>query len=126
MIVMFGLVMSKDFIFEQIVILTSGNELANSRLASAETADLLLSLDRITLDTKTLTSPYFQSLAPLPAFPVDTQTLVNFGKNNPFVGNFVVVAAKATSSVGAVVYSNQRAVNNNQSVRAVSGARIRR
>ncbi len=113
----------KETIFDFIIQSTGANQIEESRAATKETADLLLSLDKIKLDTSILSSTYFQSLSPLASFPIDALTLSNFGKANPFLGNFTVVSAPATSSVGALIYSNQRGANNGASQTSVSPTR---
>ena len=119
-IIIFGSIFLKSYIF---VFLTSSSgtaEIQASQKASKDTADLLLSLDKITLDTTILNSPYLQSLITLPSFPLDARTLSNFGKANPFFGSFIVVPTSASTSVGAVIYSGQRSANGGRSIRPVN------
>lgn len=110
----FAAILMKESLFQMIIDNTGSNQIEESRRATAMTTELLLSLDKINLDTRVLTSDFLQSLQALPEFPIDAQTLTNFGKTNPFLGNFIVVAPTATSSVGGVVYSAQRSRVNGQ------------
>jgi len=119
----FGAILGQSYIFSFIASQSGTAEIEDSQKASKETTDLLLSLDKIAFDTSVLNSPYLDSLSPLPNFPLDAQSLSNFGKANPFLGSFIVVSAPASSSVGSVIYSNQREVNNGSSIRAVSPTR---
>jgi hypothetical protein len=119
-LLVFGCILMKDSVFELVLNFTGGDQIAESQQANQEVTALLLSVDKITFDTSILNSGYLQSLTPFPDFPVDTVTLSNFGKANPFIGNFIVVPDTATSSVGSVIYSSQRSVNNGQSLRAVN------
>lgn len=122
-VLMFAAIFMKDTIFDLIISQTGADTAQQSQQATQKTTDLLLSLDKIKLNTAVLESSYLQSLTTLPSFPVDFQTLSNFGKANPFVGNFIIVPTKASSTVGAVIYSNQRAANNGRSVLPVSTSR---
>jgi hypothetical protein len=101
-------IFAKGYIFSQIIGTGSDAEIQASRKASKDIADLLLSLDKISFDTKVLNSGYLQNLLVLPSFPIDARTLSNFGKANPFLGGFTVVTNTASSSVGGLIYSNQR------------------
>jgi hypothetical protein len=117
-----GSIMFQQYIFDFIVGLSGSEQIAESQKALQDTTDLLISVDKITFDTTVLANPYLQTLVNLPNFPIDAQTISNFGKVNPFIGNFIVVPTKVTASttVGAVVYSNQRSVNNGNSLRPVN------
>lgn len=121
-LILFLAILFKDSVFSFITSQSNGDVVQSSQKAAKDTADLLLSLDKISLNTSILSAPYLQNLIPLPNFPIDAQTLSNFGKANPFLGGFVVVSSPATTSVGAVIYSNQREVNNDRSLRAVKPA----
>jgi hypothetical protein len=121
LVLIFAMIYFQDFIFDIITTQTGGTEILQSEKATKETADLLISLDKITLDTSVLNSTYLQSLGQLPSFPIDAAALSNFGKANPFLGSFIIVPSRvASSSVGGVVYSNQRGANNGNSLRAVN------
>lgn len=122
-LVIFFAILFKESVFSFIVSLGGNDVVVSSQKAAKDTADLLLSLDKITLDTSILGTPYLQNLNNLPNFPLDAQTLSNFGKTNPFLGSFTVVPTSASSSVGSVIYSNQRSVNNNRSLLPVSTRR---
>lgn len=122
-LLIFVLIFMKSSVFDLIVSFSGTEQIAESQKSSKELADLLLSLDKINLDTNTLNSFYIQTLSPLPSYPVDARTLSNFGKANPFVGSFTVIPASASTTVGGVIYSNQREVNNGRSVTPVSGNR---
>jgi hypothetical protein len=117
-----GSIMFQEYMFDFIVGLSGSEQIAESQKALQDTTDLLISVDKITFDTSVLSNPYLQSLVNLPTFPIDAQTISNFGKANPFLGSFTVVPTKAvaSSTVGAVVYSNQREVNNGNSLRPVN------
>ncbi len=104
----FFAIFAKSYIFTQIIGTGTDTEIQASRKASKDIADLLLSLDKISFDTKVLSSSYLQNLNTLPSFPIDARTLSNFGKANPFLGGFTVVTNTASSSVGGLIYSNQR------------------
>lgn len=120
-LVLFLMIFFKQNIFDFIVEFSGSNALEESQQATQETTNLLLSLDKIKLDVNVLQSTYLQALTAFPTFPIDAQTLSNFGKSNPFLGGtFTVVQTTATSSVGAVVYSNNRAGNNGNSLRPVN------
>lgn len=118
-VVIFIMILMRDSIFQALVGVTGDSQIQDSQQATKETTDLLLSLDKIKLNTSVLQSSYLQSLTKFPSFPIDAQTLSNFGKLNPFLGNFVVVSDKASSSVGAIVYSNQRSTNSGNSITSV-------
>jgi hypothetical protein len=119
---LFGAMFFQDHIFE--LIAPEAIEISESKKASREVAEALLKLDRITLDTSILKSGYFQGVTVLPTFPTDSRTLANFGKTNPFLGNFQIVVAPATTTVtGGVIFSQQRSVNNNNSIVPVVNGR---
>lgn len=126
LVLLFGMIYSKDLIFSYILEATGESQIQESQKATQETATVLLSLDKITFDTSVLNSNYLSSLTPFVNFPIDAAALENFGKANPFLGNFIVVPTKATTSVGAVVYSANRPGNNGNSVRAVTPTTNRR
>lgn len=112
----------QDYIFE--IIAPPAIEISESKKASREVAEALLKLDKINLDTSILKSDYFLSITVLPTFPTDSRTLANFGKANPFLGNFQIVSVPATSTVtGGVIFSQQRSVNNNNSIVPVINGR---
>jgi hypothetical protein len=111
---------AKDTIIHAMLDSTGQAQVLEAQKASDKTAGILLSLGKITFDTSVLNSTYLQTLTPFVNFPIDAQTLSNFGKTNPFLGSFTVVSSQASSSVGGVVYSNQRAANNGQSIIPVS------
>jgi hypothetical protein len=99
-------------------------EISESKRASREVAEALLKLDKISLNTSILKLDYFQNVTSLPTFPTDSRTLANFGKVNPFLGNFQIASAPATSTVtGGVIFSQQRSVNNNNSIVPVVNGR---
>ena len=116
---LFSMILFRDTVFDLIIGGSGTVEISESQQAAQQTAELLLSLENITLDTSVLATPYFNSIIPIPDFPLDAQTLSNFGKANPFIGNFSVIQP-GTSTVGGVVYSANRPVNNGESVRAVN------
>lgn len=118
-LLIFVLILTKDFVFEQIIVFTGSNEIEESQRATAEITNLLLAVDKISFDTKILSSSYLQSLTSMPIFPIDSESLINFGKANPFIGNFILVNPSTTTAVGGVVYSNQRSLNSGQSIRTV-------
>lgn len=119
---LFGAMFFQDYIFE--LIAPEAIEISESKKASREVAEALLKLDKITLDTSILKSDYFQNVTVLPTFPTDSRTLANFGKVNPFLGNFQIASAPATTTVtGGVIFSQQRSVNNNNSVVPVVNGR---
>lgn len=112
----------QDYVFE--LIAPPASEISESKKASREVAEALLKLDKISLDTSILKSDYFQNVTVLPTFPTDSRSLANFGKNNPFLGNFQIASAPATSTVtGGVIFSQQRSVNNNNSIVPVVNGR---
>lgn len=123
LVLIFSAIFMRDLIFATITDMTGGNEIVESQVATQETTNILLSLDKIKLDTSVLNSSYLESLIPFANFPTDAQTLSNFGKINPFLGSFTIVSSKATSSVGALIYSNQRGANNGASTLPVSSTR---
>lgn len=117
----FALILLEDTVFSLIQEYTGESAIQESKQATEQTAKLLLSLEKITFDTKVLSLPYVQGLTTFPSFSVDSETLSNFGKNNPFNGNSVVVVEQASSTVvGGIIYSGQRSLNNNNSIRAVN------
>lgn len=118
-VLIFFAILFKDSVFEFISSQGNSDAIENSQKVAKDTADLLLSVEKISLDTSILSTPYLQNLTHLPDFPIDAKTLSNFGKANPFLGGFIVVPDTATSSVGGVVYSNQRELNNGNSLRSV-------
>ena len=121
-IAIFGVMFFKDNVF--MLVAPEAIEISESKRASREVAEALLKLDKITLDTTILKSNYFQNVTVLPTFPTDSRTLANFGKVNPFLGNFQVASAPATSTVtGGVIFSQQRSVNNNNSIVPVVNGR---
>ncbi len=112
---MFGAMFFRDSVFE--LIAPPDDIISDSKKASREVAEALLKLDKIAFNTSILKSEYFQRIVVLPTFPTDSRTLANFGKANPFLGNFSVASSPAASStVGGVIFSQQRSVNNNNSV----------
>ncbi len=117
---LFVIILFKDTIFEYILEYTGESSIKESEQATTETTNLILSLEKITFDTKVLSLPYVQGLTTFPSFPADSETLTNFGKSNPFVGNNNFAIEQATSSVGGLVYSVQRERNNNNAIRAVN------
>lgn len=119
---LFGAMFFQDYIFE--IIAPEAVEITESKQASRAVAEALLKLDKISLDTSILKSEYFQSVTVLPTFPTDSRTLANFGKTNPFLGNFQIASAPATTTVtGGVIFSQQRSVNNNNSIVPVVNGR---
>jgi len=119
---LFGVMFFQQTIFE--LIAPEAIEVSESKKASREVAEALLKLDKITLDTSVLKSEYFQNVTILPSFPTDSRTLANFGKVNPFLGNFQIASAPATTTVtGGVIFSQQRSVNNNNSIVPVVNGR---
>ena len=66
LILIFGAIYFEDSIFDLVVSQTGGAQVAQSEAATKDTADLLVSLDKITLDTSVLNSTYLQSLTALP------------------------------------------------------------
>lgn len=121
----FSLMFFRDSVYSLIVLNTDAVRLEESQKTNKKIAELLISLDKIKFDTTVLQTPYLQSLTRLQQFPIDAQTLTNFGKANPFIGNFIVAPVAATTSVGAVIYSNQREVNNGNAVIPVTPNRVR-
>ncbi len=117
---LFTLIYSQEYITGLVLEFTGEAQIQESQKTTNEATNLLLSLDRIPFDTSVLSLPYLQTLNSFPSFPIDTETLSNFGKANPFVGSFTVVTNSASSSVGGVVYSNQRSLNNGNAVRATA------
>jgi hypothetical protein len=118
--ILFVLIYTKDSIISFVLDTTGEAQIQETQKTTDNTTKVLLSLDKITFDTSVLNSPYFESLVPFVSYPIDAQTLSNFGKANPFIGNFIVVAPTATTTVGGVVYSSQRQpLNNGQAVRSV-------
>lgn len=118
-VLIFFAILFKDSVFGFIDSQGNPDAIANSQKVAKDTADLLLAVENISLDTSILSNPYLQNLTRLPDFPIDAKTLSNFGKANLFLGGFIVVPDTATSSVGGVVYSNQRELNNGNSLRPV-------
>jgi predicted PurR-regulated permease PerM len=107
LIIAICIVYFSDVIIQRIQDLNTG--LDNSQKVSQDIAKLVLSLDKISLDTNILNTPYLQNIRPLPQFPMDLLSPFVFGKNNPFSGGFTTVAPQATTtSVGAVQYAIQR------------------
>ena len=102
---------------------TGQQQIAESANATKQMSELILSLDKIKFDTTVLNSAYLENVKPFPNFPVDATTLANFGKANPFIGSFSVVTEVASTTVGGVVYSNQRATNDGNSIRAIPSTR---
>jgi hypothetical protein len=114
-ILLFAAMFFRDYVFE--LIAPPAVEISESKKASKEVAEALLKLDKITLDTTILKSPYFQNIVVLPTFPTDSKTLANFGKINPFLGGYQIINIQdATSTTGGVIFSQQRSVNNDRSV----------
>ena len=79
----------REFVFG--LLAPAAIEISEGKKASKEVAAAILLLDKITLDTTILQSEYFQNIKILPTFPTDSKTLSNFGKANPFLGNFQIV-----------------------------------
>lgn len=112
---LFAAMFFQSYIFE--LIAPEAVEISESKKASRDVAEALLKLDKISLDTSILKSDYFQNIKVLPTFPTDSRTLANFGKANPFLGNFQIASAPASSTItGGVIFSQQRSVNNNNSI----------
>lgn len=125
---LFAAMFFRDQVFE--LIAPEPVEVSESKKASREVAEALLKLDKISLDTTILKSDYFTNITLLPTFPTDSKTLANFGKTNPFLGNFSVVSSpaslnteNASSTVGGVIYSQQRSVNDDRSIVPVRNGR---
>jgi hypothetical protein len=119
-LIVFILIFTKDIIFNSISESTNRQQVEQSEKANKQIADLLLSLDKITLDTTVLRTPYLQSLVQLPTFPIDAQTISNFGKINPFVGNFIVVPGAVPTQVGGLIFSAQQNAENGNNVTGAS------
>lgn len=120
-LVIFIAIFFRDDIFNIILEYTGNTQIEESQHATEEMTKIILDLEKIKFDTSVLKSPYLESLVIFLVFPIDAETLANFGKTNPFIGTFSVVSSKATTSaVGGVVYSAQRAANNGASVIPVS------
>lgn len=83
----------------------SNGQLEESRKISKSMADLSVEIDRINIDTSILNNQFLRSVSPLPAYPLDTNSL-NFGKANPFTGSNIVVAT-TTEVYGGARYSSQ-------------------
>jgi len=113
----------RDILFEFIA--PPPVEITESKRASQDVATALLKLDKLQLDTSILKAEYFQTITLLPTFPTDSKSLTNFGKANPFLGGFQIVSAPvvASTTVGGVIFSTQRSVNNGQSVVPVTNGR---
>lgn len=119
---LFTAIFFKETVFAWIA--PEATEISEGKKASKEIANALLMLDKISLDTSILQSEYFQTIKVLPTFPTDSKTISNFGKANPFLGNFQIVSAPATTTVvGGVINSTQRSVNNGQSTVPVVNGR---
>jgi hypothetical protein len=86
----------RDTFFEYLI--PESPELTESQQASQKIAQAILNLEKVTLDTTILKSPYFENVTTLPSYPTDAKTLANFGKTNPFLGGFVVVPTETASS----------------------------
>lgn len=85
------------------------NSIDESQKASAEIAKLVLSLDKISLDTSVLNASYLMNVKTLPQFPLTLSGQGIFGKFNPFLGNIQISTPQATTTqVGAVQYATQR------------------
>lgn len=78
---LFVIILFKDTIFEYILEYTGESSIKESEQATTETTNLILSLEKITFDTKVLSLPYVQGLTTFPSFPADSETLTNFGKS---------------------------------------------
>lgn len=106
----------KDLVFSYVA--PEAVEISDGKRASQEIAKSILQLDRISFDTNSLKTEYFQQILILPTFPTDSKTLSNFGKNNPFLGNFQIVSTPvATTTIfGGVVNASQRSVNSGRSI----------
>ena len=122
-ILLFAAMIFQSYIFE--LIAPPSNEISESKKASREVAEALLKLDKISLNTSILKSDYFQTITILPTFPTDSRTLANFGKVNPFLGNFQIASAPVgtTTITGGVIFSQQRSVNEGRSVVPVVNGR---
>ncbi len=122
LICIFILIIFKDSIFNLILEYTGESTIQESQQTTDQTTNLLLSLEKITFDTKVLSLPYVQGLTSFPSYPVDSTTLANFGKVNPFstIGAPTVLEQSASSTVGGIIYSGQRSLNNNNAIRATN------
>lgn len=120
---LFVLIYLQESVTNLIIEMTGEYQIQESKASIAETTNLLLSLDKISFDTSVLSLPYLQDLTQFPSYPIDAETLSNFGKTNPFIGSFIVVTNQASTSTGGVVYSTQRTLNNGSAVRAVPATR---
>jgi len=119
-VILFVLIYLQESVTSLISEMTGESLVQEAKTSTIETTNLLLSLDKISFDTSVLSLPYVQTLVQFPSYPIDSQTLSNFGKTNPFIGSFTVVTEQASSSTGGVVYSGQRVLNNGGAIRAVA------
>ena len=88
----------------------SDEELSKSREISQSIANLSVEIDKISIDTSVLSNPFLRSVTSLPVYQLDTNSPLVFGKTNPFLGSYVVVAT-STNNVGGVRYLNQTAAS---------------
>ena len=102
----FVAILYADSIIE--ILMQQNKEVQESEKVTKQLSDLILEVDKIKLDTKVLNTSFLQNITALPQFQLDANTASNFGKNNPFSGGFTVVSTPASSTVGGVIYSNQR------------------
>lgn len=84
----------------------SDEELSRSREVSQSIANLSVEIDKISIDTSVLNNPFLRSVTSLPVYQLDTNSPLIFGKTNPFVGSYVVVAT-STNGLGGIRYTNQ-------------------
>ena len=106
----------QEIIFETILEFTNEEMVKQSKISNEKTTNLFLSLEKIKFDTSALNSEYIQSLTPFPDFPIDAESVSNFGKANPFLGNFTIITDIASSTGGGVIYSGQRSLNNGEAI----------
>ena len=110
----------QDSIFQMVKDMTGEAEVAQAQESTNKVSTLLVSLSKINFETKVLNSQYFETLVPFVDFPIDSETLANFGKANPFIGSFTVVTERDSGAVGGLIYSGQRSeLNNGNAVRSV-------
>lgn len=118
LVIIFIFIYLQQQITDIVMEITGQSLVTQSQQLTDKTTKLLLSLDQIVFDTAVLSLPFIQNLRTFPSYPIDAESLSNFGKVNPFVGSFTVVTPQASSTPGGVVYTGQRVLNNGGAVRA--------
>jgi hypothetical protein len=104
--VAFGLVFSSNYFIG--VAKMVGKELEDSRKISKSMSDLSIEIEKLNLNTEILNSQFLRNVTTMPSYPLDSSSISNFGKLNPFTGSFKTVVGTSTDAVvGGIRYTSQ-------------------